>query len=95
MRFLIFSHFTLIPLALGIMILTIIETSSIINFSTPVFATNATVTDQQFTAKLFGDMEVPPIKTNATGWAEFRPSLNENMVSYSLNVTDIVNVTHV
>jgi hypothetical protein len=58
-----------------------------------VFATNATVTDQQFTAKLFGDMEVLPIKTNATVWAEFRPSLNENMVSYSLNVTDIVDVT--
>jgi hypothetical protein len=59
-----------LPLALVITILTIIETSSIINFSTPVFATNATVTDQQFTAKLFGDMEVPPIKTNATGWGE-------------------------
>jgi hypothetical protein len=55
------------------MVLTLIETSSIISSSTPLFATNATVIEQQFTAKLFGDMEVPPIRTNATGWAIFMP----------------------
>lgn len=92
MRFLIFRYFTLLTFVLIVTVLTIIETS-MINFSTPLFATNATVIDQQFTAKLFGDMEVPPIRTNATGWAVFRPLLNENLVSYSLNVTDIVNVT--
>lgn len=34
-----------------------------------------------------------PIETNATGWAEFRPILTENTVTYTLNVTDIDNVT--
>lgn len=93
MRFLIFRYFTFLTFALTMTMLTIIDTSSIINFSTPVFATKATVIDHEFTAKLFGDMEVPPIRTNATGWAVFRPLLDENLVSYSLNVTDIVNVT--
>jgi hypothetical protein len=55
------------------MVLTLIETSSIISSSTPLFATNATVIEQQFTAKLFGDMEVPPIRTNATGWEYLCP----------------------
>ena len=38
-------------------------------------------------------MEVPSIETNATGLAEFKPKLNENAVAYSLNITDIDNVT--
>ena len=38
-------------------------------------------------------MEVPPVETNATGLAEFRPILNENTITYTLNVTDIDNVT--
>jgi len=88
----IFEYFTVIPLALIILVIMIVETGAITNFSTPVFAT-AGVTEQQFTAKLFGDMEVPPIETNATGLAEFRPILNENTVTYTLNVTDIDNVT--
>jgi CHRD domain-containing protein len=93
MRNMIFEKPTVIlPLALIIQVITVIGTGSIINFSTLVFAT-AGVTEQQFTAKLFGDMEVPPIETNATGLAEFRPILNENTVTYTLNVTDIDNVT--
>ena len=61
-----------------------------IDFPTIAFAI---VTEEQFTAKLFGEMEVPSIETNATGLAEFKPKLNENAVTYSLNVTDIDNVT--
>ena len=38
-------------------------------------------------------MEVPSIETNATGLAEFRPTLNEDKVAYSLSVTDIDQVT--
>ena len=38
-------------------------------------------------------MEVPPIETNATGWAEFRPILTENTVTYTLNVTDTIIIT--
>jgi CHRD domain len=88
----IFGCSTVIPIALIIQIIMIVETGAITNFLTPVFAT-AGVTEQQFTAKLFGNMEVPPIETNATGLAEFRPILNENTVTYTLNVTDIDNVT--
>jgi hypothetical protein len=79
-------------LALIIPVITIVGTGAIINFSTFVLATVG-VSEQQFTAKLFGDMEVPPIETNATGLAEFRPILNENTVTYTLNVTDIDNIT--
>ena len=88
----IFGCSTVIPIALIILIIMIVETGAITNFLTPVFAT-AGVTEQQFTAKLFGNMEVPSIETNATGLAEFRPILNENTVTYTLNVTDIDNVT--
>ena len=61
-----------------------------IDFPTIAFAV---VSEQQFTAKLFGEMEVPSIETNAIGLAEFKPKLNGNVVAYSLNVTDIDNVT--
>ena len=56
----------------------IIASNVAINLPTFAFAA---VTEQQFTAKLFGDMEVPPIATNAT--------VSGDMVAYSLNVTDI------
>ena len=88
----IFGYFTAIPIAIIISIIMIVETVTITNYSTPVFA-SSTVTEQQFTAKLFGDMEVPPLNTSTTGLAEFRPILNENTVTYTLNVTDIENVT--
>ena len=48
----------MMSLTLIILIIMIVETDVITNFSTPVFA-SATVTEQQFTAKLFGDMEIP------------------------------------
>jgi len=68
----------------------IIASNIAINLPTYAFAA---VTEQRFTAKLFGDMEVPPIATNATGLAEFRPTLSGDMVAYSLNVSDIDQVT--
>jgi hypothetical protein len=68
----------------------IIGSNIAISFQTFAFAT---VSEQQFSSKLFGDMEVPPIETNATGLAEFRATLNEDNVAYSLNVTDIDQVT--
>ena len=61
-----------------------------INFPTFAFAA---ISEQHFAAKLFGDMEVPPVVTSATGLAEFRPMLNEGVISYSLNVSDIDKVT--
>ncbi len=54
----IFGCSTVIPIALIIQIIMIVETGAITNFLIPVFAT-AGVTEQQFTAKLFGDMEDP------------------------------------
>lgn len=92
MRNIIFGYLAVISLVLTITIITIVQTGVIANLLTPVFA-SSNVTEQLFTAKLFGDMEVPPIETNATGWAEFRPILTENTVTYTLNVTDIDNVT--
>jgi len=92
MRTIIFGYLAVISLVITITIITIVQTGVIADLLTPVFA-SSNVTEQLFTTKLFGDMEVPPIETNATGWAEFRPILNENTVTYTLNVTDIDNVT--
>jgi hypothetical protein len=68
----------------------IIASNIAIDLPTSAFAA---VPEQRLTAKLFGDMEVPSIETNATGLAEFRPILNEGIVAYSLNVTNIDQVT--
>ena len=89
MRNIIFRIVTVTPLVVVISVI-IIGNGITIDFPTIAFAI---VTEQQFTAKLFGEMEVPSIETNATGLAEFKPKLNENAVAYSLNVTDIDNVT--
>lgn len=89
MRNIIFRIVTVTSLVVVISVI-IIGNGITIDFSTIAFAV---VTEQQFTAKLFGEMEVPSIETNATGLAEFKPKLNENAVAYSLNVTDIDNVT--
>jgi hypothetical protein len=89
MRNIIFRIVTVTPLAVVISVI-IIGNGITIDFPTIAFAV---VTEQQFTAKLFGDMEVPPIETNATGLADFRPILNEDIVAYSLNVSDIDQVT--
>ena len=89
MRNIIFGILTVTPLVVVISVV-IIGNGIAIDFPTIALAV---VTEQQFTAKLFGEMEVPSTETNATGLAEFKPKLNENTVTYSLNVTDIDNVT--
>jgi hypothetical protein len=90
-----FGIFTIIVIAVVVIIITAVTVGFLIitttfNFPTLAFATTA---EQKFTAKLFGDMEVPPVETNTTGLAEFKPIQDENIVTYSLNVTDIDNVT--
>jgi CHRD domain len=82
-----FGIFTIIAIVALIITAT---TTTTVGFLTLEFATAA---EQKFTAKLFGDMEVPRVETNATGLAEFKPIQDENIVTYSLNVTDIDNVT--
>ena len=81
-----------IPIVISLVVIMSVIIGSNIAFNFPTFAF-ASVTEQQFTAKLFGDMEVPPIDTNATGLAEFRPILHGDAIAYSLNVTDINKVT--
>lgn len=58
MRNIIFGYLAMISLVLTITIITIVQTGVIANLLTPVFA-SSNVTEQLFTAKLFGDMEVP------------------------------------
>ena len=89
MRNIFFGILTVTPLVVVISVV-IIGNGIAIDFPTIALAV---VTEQQFTAKLFGEMEVPSTETNATGLADFKPKLNENTVTYSLNVTDIDNVT--
>ena len=42
---------------------------------------------QKFSALLSGDQEVPPIQTNASGVAWFKP--NQDSIEFKLNVTDL------
>jgi hypothetical protein len=62
-----FGIFTII--AVVVIIIAVITTTTTFSFLTLAFATTA---EQKFTAKLFGDMEVPRVETNATGLAEFK-----------------------
>jgi CHRD domain-containing protein len=48
--------------------------------------------DQEFTANLTGDSEVPPVTTNATGTAEFELNDDGDEMSYDLEVEDIEGV---
>ena len=48
--------------------------------------------DQEFTANLTGDSEVPPVTTNATGTAEFALNDDGDEMSYDLEVEDIEGV---
>jgi hypothetical protein len=47
--------------------------------------------EQKLVAKLSGDAEVPPVKTNGTGEVYFQ--LNNGTIKYTVNVTNIDNVT--
>lgn len=46
---------------------------------------------QKFKSKLSGDQEVPPIQTNASGMAWYKPMADS--IWYKINVTDIQGVT--
>ena len=48
-------------------------------------------TQQNLTVKLGGDGEIPSVKTKGTGMAYFQ--LNNGSIKYTINVTDIKNVT--
>jgi hypothetical protein len=48
--------------------------------------------DQEFTANLTGDSEVPPVTTNATGTAEFELNDDGDEMSYDIEVEDIEGV---
>jgi hypothetical protein len=58
--------------------------------STPVFAVPSG-DQQKFTAHLFGDQEVPPIQTNASGMTWFKPK--QDSIEFELNVTDLQGAT--
>jgi hypothetical protein len=48
--------------------------------------------DQEFSANITGDSEVPPVTTNATGSAEFELNDDGDEMSYDLEVEDIEGV---
>ena len=73
----------MISLVLTITIITIVQTGVIANLLTPVFA-SSNVTEQAIYSKTLRRYGSTPIETNATGWAEFRPILTENTVTYTL-----------
>lgn len=48
---------------------------------------------QLFFARLRGSEEVPPVRTNATGFAQFKISSDEKSIKYRLTVNDLLNFT--
>jgi CHRD domain len=82
--FIVIISFSLITTAL----------TSIIYFSsaTTVFAVQGGEGDKQkFTAHLFGDQQVPPVQTNASGIAYFKPM--QDNVWFNITITDIQGIT--
>ena len=60
--------------------------------TTTVFAVQGGEGDKQkFTAHLFGDQQVPPVPTNASGMAWFKP-IQDN-VWFNITITDIQGIT--
>jgi CHRD domain len=49
--------------------------------------------DQEFTANLTGDSEVPPVTTNATGTADFELNDDGDQMSFDIEVEDIEGAT--
>jgi hypothetical protein len=50
--------------------------------------------DQEFSANLTGDSEVPPVTTNSTGSAEFELNDDGDEMSYDLEAEDITDVLY-
>jgi hypothetical protein len=74
------------------LITTALTSITYLSSATTVFAVQEGEGDKQkFTAHLFGDQEVPPIQTNASGMAWFKPM--QDNVWFKVNVTDIQGIT--
>jgi|SRR5215208_2960564 hypothetical protein len=72
--------------------------TGLVSLATIDFSNTAFAGTQIYSAQLSGDKEVPPIQTNTSGTAELRLPLSAIMspqatVEYTVNVTDIENVT--
>ncbi|MEJ2672831.1 MAG: CHRD domain-containing protein [Deltaproteobacteria bacterium] len=65
--------------------------SLILSLALPCLAWAAT--PQSFTAQLSGAQEVPPVKSKATGQAEFHLTQDGKALHYKITVTDLDNVT--
>lgn len=71
--------------------------SLIAAFASTIYLSSASVfagpsgAQQKFSAQLFGDQEVPPIQTNASGMAWFKS--NQDSLEFELNVTDLQGIT--
>ena len=74
------------------LITTALTSITYLSSATSVFAVQEGEWDKQkFTAHLFGDQEVPPIQTNASGMTWFKPM--QDNVWFKVNVTDIQGIT--
>ena len=74
------------------LITTALTSITYISSATTVFAVQSGEGDKQkFTAHLFGDQQVPPVQTNASGMAWFKP-IQDN-VWFNITITDIQGIT--
>lgn len=55
--------------------------------------TSILVIAKQFTATMVGGNEVPPVSTNATGYASLRTSANNTILKYRVNMTGLSGIT--
>jgi hypothetical protein len=81
--------FIVISLAL---ITTALTSITYLSSATTVFAVQGGERDKQkFTAHLYGDQQVPPVQTNASGMASFKPM--QDSIWFNITVTDTQGVT--
>lgn len=65
-----------------------ITTTTIFSTTTPAFAQ-----EKRFTASLTAQEEVPPGDSDETGSATIIPNMNNDSISYTVNVTDMDEIT--
>ncbi len=74
------------------MLTTALTSIKYLSSATTVFAEQGGEEDKQkFTAHLFGDQQVPPVQTNASGMAWFKPM--QDNVWFNITITDIQGIT--